>query len=63
MKTISQAVARRRSDGFWDIRGGNGKLLFLYDPERQLVEIKQRGEVELVDLKRIRQDIDNRKGS
>lgn len=31
-----------------------GKLLFKYDPQRELIEIRERGEVTLVDLTQYR---------
>lgn len=30
-------------DGFVEVRGGNGRLLFRYDAARELVEVKPKG--------------------
>jgi hypothetical protein len=35
---------------FVEVRDARGKLLFKYDPARQLIQIKCRGEVITVDL-------------
>lgn len=44
-------------DGFVEVRGGNGRLLFRYDAARELVEVKPKGgEAEVVDLRRLRSD-------
>lgn len=46
-----------QDDGFVEVRGGNGRLLFRYDATRELVEVKPKGgEAEVVDLRRLRSD-------
>ena len=41
------------AQGFIDVRDPHdGSLLFRYDPQRRLVEIRKRGVVRLVDLAR-----------
>jgi len=37
-------------NGYQDVRGPDGRLLFRFDPERLLVEIAVRGTVYVVDL-------------
>ena len=44
-----------QADGFVEVRGGNGRLLFRYDATRELVEVKPKGgETEVVDLRRLK---------
>lgn len=38
--------------GFVEVRDGNGRLLFMFDPTRDLVQVKRKGEpAVLVDLR------------
>lgn len=57
MTTKSKSKPRRRNscdNGFIEIRR-NGRLLFRYDPNRDLVEIKPKGsQSEVVDLRQYR---------
>ncbi len=39
---------------YQDVRGPDGRLLFRFDPERDLVELVQRGVAYVVDLARYR---------
>lgn len=36
--------------GWTDVRDGKGHLLFRYDPQRQLIEVHQRGVRSVIDL-------------
>lgn len=41
--------------GFVEVRNPHtGKLLFKYDPQRELIEIQERGAVTLIDLNKYR---------
>lgn len=40
--------------GFVEVRDGDGRLLFLFDPERDLVEVRVKGRTSLVDLRKYR---------
>lgn len=57
-KRVARASASSANgDGFVEVRGGNGRLLFRYDATRELVEVKPKGgEPEVVDLRRLRSD-------
>ena len=44
-----------RSDGFIDVRDA-GKLLLRFDPDRDIIQIKQRGQVKTIDLQSLRED-------
>lgn len=57
-KRVARASAgSANDDGFVEVRGGNGRLLFRYDAARELVEVKPKGgEAEVVDLRRLRSD-------
>jgi len=44
------AQKNRPQRGLSDVRV-NGKLLFRYDPDRDLIEIRRRGKTHLIDLK------------
>lgn len=47
--------------GFIPIREpGTGWLLFLYDPERQIVEVQRRGVKTVIDLSRLTLDTNNK---
>lgn len=42
---------------YLDVRGGDGRLLFRFDPVRDLIEIKPHGgRVQVVDLQSVRQE-------
>jgi hypothetical protein len=50
---------RRGEDGFVEVRR-NGRLLFRYDPNRDLVEIKPKGSPsQIVDLRQFRTPVRN----
>lgn len=44
----------RRKDGMQDIRSRDGRKLCRFDPDRDILEFKERGQVETVDLQRYR---------
>jgi hypothetical protein len=44
----------RRKDGMRDIRSRDGRKLCRFDPDRDILEFKDRGQVETVDLQRYR---------
>jgi hypothetical protein len=46
---------RPRRPGFVEVLDGEGRLLFLFDPQRDLIEIKPKGrEAVLIDLRMYR---------
>lgn len=49
----SPSCGDRPTAGFLEIREPGGKLLFRYDPERDLIEIQRRGRKMLIDLRAI----------
>lgn len=40
--------------GFVEVRDGEGRLLFLFDPARDLVQVRQKGRTSLIDLRMYR---------
>lgn len=64
-KLFSGQVARptppENRRGFIQVREpGTNWLLFLYDPERQIVEVQRRGVKTVIDLSRLTLDTDNK---
>lgn len=50
-KILIGQPAKHHRQGFIPIREpGTGWLLFLYDPQRQIIEVQRRGQKTLVDL-------------
>ncbi len=47
------------ADQYRDVRDAANKLLFRYDPERELVQIKRGGKPVVVDLRDFRAEIDD----
>lgn len=45
---------RRNQKGFQDIRSRSGRLLCRVDAERDILEFKDKGQVETVDLRRFK---------
>ena len=41
--------------GFIDVRDA-GKLLLRFDPERDIIQLRQRGEIKTIDLRPLRED-------
>jgi hypothetical protein len=55
---ISVAVTGRAArSGFVPVRGSAGKLYFLFDPERDLIQIGQKGRFETIDLAEYRRRV------
>ena len=50
-RPVGQPVVHRLS--YVNVRGAGGRLLFRYDPDRSLVEIRVRGVTEVIDLTQV----------